>query len=774
MENLELDNELDPGHSNNMKRLMDEEDDDDDDEEDEEDDDESPRRMHNYDEDIDDYDYDRASADFVLNKGLKRRDKEKSFSLQDLSVYRNDVYTEYNKRRHSNVGKQSYFNIPQNTIMFPTIRRKQPMPGRYHHVQSKVKLYIKDIKEQNRRSVERHTKNHEDTIRGKSHTTEIHCKSNDTEGTKPIATNRTIKDYAEKTIKELEIAEACDKDGITYDASAIILNGQNNKNSLESIQEENTTTQLEINASLESAQDKRDTVNSDDKIKQKQNGTIKVIFSERENRQFADTSLGVQPSLIQNGHREVPTVLFNLRTLSYEEYMHGTSGSNQKVDLDQNVLEQEHTQPELYNNAEPMDVSETTTLENNVQQSINYPLRIENIKSIGTMANEVKSTNEQIIFDKVKRQTEEFDKATSDALQVVALKDQLNQKTVEYNNLCDTYQKQLAENVKMKQELEKLKKSLAKYEKENKQPPEQKIASIQTDFITDSITNENRAVNQAESTHVKQSNNKVSVSSVASTLSSIEQWTDSTCNLSLSMKPPTVTKALDSDDSMVLTNGMPRKNTHTLSPAFITSSRILQTLSNITQGKAKLESPLIQNSKKRLNESAAMESQNDDGSYQSQPSSSKKRKIADILGSSSFLQPFNASKTTAESHLKSNDMLKVDSQFKHPCDLANEKSQEDSSNIDTSQLKNAASLEGKAESTDDLEDNVKCFVYHENENSKDRSFLILAEEPAKNKVINEKGRIRECGPFLLGNVEVRMSEINGTINIWGKEVSFVL
>jgi len=82
-----------------------------------------------------------------------------------------------------------------------------------------------------------------------------------------------------------------------------------------------------------------------------------------------------------------------------------------------------------------------------------------------------------------------------------------------------------------------------------------------------------------------------------------------------------------------------------------------------------------------------------------------------------------------------------------------------------------STIESKMESSDDPEDNVKCFVYREDENSKDRSFLILAEEPEKDKAINEKGRIRECGPYLLGNVEVRMSEINGTINIWGKEVS---
>lgn len=760
MENLELDNELDRRHLNSMKRLIDEEDDDDD-EEDEEDEEDSPRRMQFFDEDINDYNYDRVSADFVLNKGLRRRDKEKSYSLQDLSVYRNDMHTDYPKRRHSSIVRQNYLNIPQNTVMVPATRRKQVMPAKYQHVQSKVKLYIKDIKEQNRRSMEKLVKNHEDMMYGKSQA-ETHCKGNDTESSKSVASNRTIKDYAEKAIKELEIAEASDKDGITYNASAIILNGQNNKNGLESIQEEEMCMQIEssINPQLKTVQDKRDTVNPDDKVKQKQNGTVEVSFFKRDNQQFGNTNSGMQPSLILNGHQEIPSVLHDLRSLTYDEYMRGTF--NQKINLNQNILEQEHIEPEEYDNTDPMDVSQ---MDDDVTT---YPLKIENIKSIETTTNQVKSNNEEINFDNTKSQNEEFNEAASE---ILTLKDQLNQKTIEYNNLSDTYQKQVAENLKMKQELEELKKSLAKYKKENK-PPERKIASVQTDFIIDSVTNKDR--NQVESIHVKQSNNKVSASSVASTLSSIEQWTDSTCNLSLSMKPPAVTKTLDSDDSIVLTGNMPKKNSHSPSPAFITSSRILQTLSNITQGKTKLESPLVQNSKKRvLNENTAMDLQNDD-SYQNQPSSSKKRKISNVLEPSSSSQFLKVPQNAAKSHLKSNDMPNVEYQLKPPRNLINEKLQENfKSNINTNQGKNGAPMETEIENIDDLENNVKCFVYHENENSKDRSFLILAEEPAKDK-INEKERIRECGPFLLGNVEVRMSEINGTINIWGKEVSYMI
>jgi len=137
MENLELDNEFDSDHPSNMKHLMDDEDDDDEDDEDEEDDEDSPKQMHNDDDGIDDnYEiecYDGRSDDFLLNRRLKNRDKEKSLSLQDLNTYKN---VEYFKRRHSRGLRPAYLNIPEQAIMYSMIQKK---PGKYHYVQSKVK-----------------------------------------------------------------------------------------------------------------------------------------------------------------------------------------------------------------------------------------------------------------------------------------------------------------------------------------------------------------------------------------------------------------------------------------------------------------------------------------------------------------------------------------------------------------------------------------------------------------------------------------------------------
>ncbi|KYM78819.1 hypothetical protein ALC53_10739 [Atta colombica] len=758
MENLELDNDFDSDHPNNMKHLMDDEDDDDEDDEDEEDDEDSPRQMH--DDGIDDnYEtdyYDGRSDDFIFNRRLKNRHKEKSLSLQDLKVYKNNMNDGYFKRRHSQGLRSNYPNIPEQTIVYSMIQRKQPIPGKYHYVQSKVKRYIKDIKDQNRRSIEKHVKQHqEDTTHYKSNSDH---KNNDTEKTMPTVTNKTIKDYAERTIKELEIAETCENsmDKVAYNTitTPIILNGQENKNCLESIQEESIQTQVQIDIPFESTQNERDLMNTDSKM-QKQNGTIedkslKFNYTDKEIPNFS--------SLTQNGHQEIPTVFYDLRTLSYDEYMHGTSNSSQKTDLNKNahVIEQGHIQSEAFNNSDLMEVSTDG-------EEDTCSLRIENIKSIKTMSDEAKH-NKQITFEKT---NEEF-KTTLDTSEVTTLKKKLTQKTVKYNSLLDTYQKQLMENLKMKQELDELRKTLAKYEKENK-PPEQKVASVQTDVFIDSVSNQSR--DQTEPIHVKQSNNKISGSSVASTLSSIDQWSSSACNLSVSIKPPEITKTLQSDDSIVLTDGTPRK-TRSLSRAFITSSRILQTLSSITQGKTKPESPLVQNSKKRLNENVSMNlNQNDESNYQCLPSSSKKRKITDILEPSNFLQSFKVSQTSVESHSKLNE-TPSESQFKNSCDSVNKNVDLQSSLSNASQLGAATSMvESKTETVDDPEDNVKCFVYREDENSKDRSFLILAEEPENDKAINEKGRRRECGPYLLGNVEVRMSEMNGTINIWGKEIS---
>lgn len=66
----------------------------------------------------------------------------------------------------------------------------------------------------------------------------------------------------------------------------------------------------------------------------------------------------------------------------------------------------------------------------------------------------------------------------------------------------------------------------------------------------------------------------------------------------------------------------------------------------------------------------------------------------------------------------------------------------------------------------ETQDKIKVIKYPEDEEGNQQGFLIRAEEISDNPSSSGK----KCGPFMLGNVEVYMSEVNGTINIWGKEV----
>nr|XP_033340202.1 uncharacterized protein PF11_0213-like isoform X3 [Megalopta genalis] len=627
--------------------------DDEEDEDEEDDDDENHIRLHHDDyEDIEtDYEqvcYDRASDDFLLNSRLKQHHKERSLSLQDLSYTKNNIHSPYNnKKRHSTyLFKQNYSGLQQNSIAYNVAHKRQSLPLKYQNVESKVKQYINDIKEQTKKSMEKRFKG-QGYVVNKNHEEN----ENDTDPLKLTVPNKVIKDYAEKTIKDLQQEE-------------------NNEN--------------------------------------------------------------------VNGHQQAPTV-FNLRTLSYEEYMHGIPEFEQK----EGANEQRHktqdkiNEPETYNDTEMINVQE---LENS---NTDCPLKIANVKSIRAIQDEPENLN----FTKTN---------LTESVEVMQLKAQLNQKDVQFLNLQNTYQKTLAENSKMKQELDALRKSLAKYESESK-TSETKIASVQTESIAE-ISSIAKVTTSSGST-----NNKVSTGSIASTISSLDQWADSAASLAVSIKPPDLTPILNSDDSLVLNDATPKKVPHPLSRTFITSSRILQTLSNITQGKtSKVENPLVKNNNKRVNENATDQLPNLEYNSPMHASTSKKRKATDMLGASTFVQPFKIPHTIAGSENKSPNTSNAD--LKYSEEQSNMKGEQD----DEDPITMEAQTEG---ATNHGDDDVKFFVYRDNDNSKNKSFLIQAEEPTKDVLENEKNRIQECGPYLLGNLEVRMSEINGTISVWGKEVN---
>ncbi|XP_078041701.1 uncharacterized protein LOC144472462 isoform X2 [Augochlora pura] len=717
--------------------------DDEEDEDEEDDDDENHIRLHHDDEeDIEtDYEqdcYDRASDDFLLNSRLKQHHKERSLSLQDLSFTKNNIHSPYNnKKRHSlNLFGQNYSGLQENSIAYNVAYKRQSLPLKYQHVESKVKRYIRDIKEQTRKSMEKRFKEQEYIV-NKNHEEN----ENDTDPLKLTVTNKVIKDYAEKAIKDLQQEENNENGNSIYNTAQILENGDNNKidikvteNQLKHIRRNN-----DMNAFGDIQNEKR-AQNSNDKL-EKRNGSVDVNAHHIEYQNSLDRNVKLnnmdQPSLV-NGHQQAPTV-FNLRTLSYEEYMHGIPEFEQK----EGTNEQRHktqdkmNESETYNDAEMINVQE---IENS---STDCPLKIANVKSIRAIHDEPENVN----FTKTN---------LTESVEVMQLKVQLNQKDAQFLSLQNTYQKTLAENLKMKQELDALRKSLAKYETESK-TSETKIASVQTESIAE-ISSITKATTNSGST-----NNKVSTGSIASTISSLDQWADSAPSPAVSIKPPDLTPILNSDDSLVLTDATPRKLPHPLSRTFITSSRILQTLSNITQGKtSKVESPLVRNNKKRVNENSADQLINLEYNSSMQASTSKKRKATDMLDASTFVQPFKIPHTINGSEKKTADTSNMD--FKYSEEQSNMKGEQDD--------EDPTSMEAQTqETTNRDDDDVKFFVYRDNENSKNKSFLIQTEEPSKDMLENENNRIRECGPYLLGNLEIRMSEINGTISVWGKEVN---
>lgn len=186
------------------------------------------------------------------------------------------------------------------------------------------------------------------------------------------------------------------------------------------------------------------------------------------------------------------------------------------------------------------------------------------------------------------------------------------------------------------------------------------------------------------------------------------------------MTVPNVTAALNSDDSVNVNENTPNK----LSDAVLTtSSRILKTLAKLTQNTNRSESPLA---KSNAFDEMMNNLKEDDGN-------SRKRKANEMSGpSAGSEQPFKIPNTTGESNRRAS----------------------------------VASTSSQANENDnDSEKNrVKAFVFNDNENDNRKAFLIRAAQSSDNQSFTE------CGPYKFGNVEIKMTEANGTINIWGREV----
>lgn len=438
------------------------------------------------------------------------------------------------------------------------------------------------------------------------------------------------------------------------------------------------------------------------------------------------TSTSLRESRLPNGHESAST-FYNMRPLTYEGYMNSSSIS--------------------------MDPSSETL----------YPLKIANVQSVPMNLDNISQglrranpENNQNKSSKMNQISFEMDKKNAE---ITTLKMQLDQKSVQYDNLKVDYQKTISENLKMKQELESLRKALSKREKEN-EPRPVKVAAVQTETYI-----EPEPIKSAKKIPITQ---KSSNSSLETGSSSIERWPESsieqiTESTSTFIKPPEF--EINSNSSSYIA-GSP-KNLQ-LSKSFITSSRILQTLASITQNKTNKVESFMSNMTNKDNSrvESTKETREHSNSMTNQSHCSKKRKATEMMEHSNFSQPFKIPHT-ATGPLRKSFHADDNSLFKHPESLNKSKN---TSYVNSGSLKNDQMNESFQ--SIDLDDNIKFYVYREDENSEEKSFLIQTTEPSRKS--NKESRLQECGPYLLGNVEIRMSEVNGLINIWGKEVSVTL
>ena len=541
---------------------------------------------------------------------------------------------------------------------------------------------------------------------------------------------KPIKEYAEKVIKELEREECSDDQNPTYATLELVENGQEST-SLKLSNDKLSTdsaTPMEIDCSPISKENQGERLG-------KANGIIEFRAESEITFTPIEKAATITRMNEQVNGTEPTSNLVNLRTLSYDEYMRGTS-HEEEVEIDSNDIC-------LISPKKPLQDPLNSEFRNS--NNVNS-IQITNVRK-KNHDSQIVDIYENNVEDSVKMIYDETEKIQAENSEVLMLKATLNQRNAQFDCLQVAYQKTLAENIAMKQELENLKKMMK--ERDDYESRKKKSASIQTDEPVGKDLEKNTLT-------AKNGQKKISISSINSAVSSIHHWSESACSPAISIASPDVRNVLNSDESSVF-DDTPKKPPRTFSKAFITSSRILQTLSNITQGKTNMNSPLVRDLKHEETQNNQAKT-NEDSSTSGTATNPKKRKATDMLEAPPFAQPFKIPHTSATGRK-----------------ILNQDAGSETLQLNGLASKNENCIENSKETVGednnmkkkDLGDGLKYFVYRDDENSKDRSFLIQAEDPGK---ISNKGTVRECGPYLLGNLEVRMTEVNGTINIWGKEV----
>ncbi|XP_063974672.1 probable serine/threonine-protein kinase kinX isoform X2 [Diachasmimorpha longicaudata] len=644
---------------------------------DEDDEEEAEYLRRNNDED-DDEDYseseieaeqfERSSDDFVQRPSevLESQARERSRSLQDLTSPTRRIGKFNSNRQHSELDGRADFNLGGQRRCF--------LGGpKYGHITSKVKQYIHGMKEQSRLSRQRRSRDPLDVNRELANVIKRDQAMETDIRVNPQS--RLLKSYMENNMKHMIVEDPTRAEDMTVNRHLVengaeiisVDTGETLKKSYD------TTMVMEVDKENEICPDKHQ-----HQLDKKPNGVMIVDYPglspvEPKPSVNLKDNQEVKVETLTNGKDEMKQIT-NCQSVSYEDFIKGNFDGNQ----DQKTEKQRKP---------PSDPLELTAIIQENMSAAPSALKIQQGEPIS-----------QEIVISTRNPTENP--------AVVLLKAQLNKKVVECDGIKEDYKRivnknfQLRndynlmadKNLQLEKKLSDLTKTLAQYQKEKTK--EMRAVEVQTEPLS-TVIDKSLVVSQPKVEQEKMSNN--SFRSIGSGPSSIEQWTDSNCSPSISLKPPNVGSILNSDDSLCL--GTPPKTTpRPISQAFYTSSRILQTLANITQGK----------------------------SDPANPNTGGRRNNAPDAGD----------KTTVES----------------PASHKNDGNKRDEDDVEEIEVN----------------DGIKCYVYKEDMDSKERSFLLQAEETNK---IGNNGVVRECGPFLLANLEVRMSEANGTLNIWGREIN---
>ncbi|KAG8038280.1 hypothetical protein G9C98_006607 [Cotesia typhae] len=725
----------------------DEEDEEDDDDDDEEEEDDELEKYKRYDRSEDEYEadkFERSSDDYVLRPSvvLDKDCKKRSASMEELSPRKRA------EKNHKRQALPTHFEEVSGHLEVSLISNpRKNTPGRnYNHITSKVKQYIQDGQERRRLSAQY-------TLR-----LNPQCKR--------------LKEYAALTLKNLAAEDPLSIVEVNLD-NHITANGNNTEADSKNNKQDNEKAKIEIKVD-----DDENTTKSVEKVIDKVNGVIEHSNDNEKVYQKDEEEIDQPENLTENN----PLEILSVQTLTSEEFAKNNYREVNEGEID-NLIENNIEKETEEITVEPLNILQINSqsiegqemgeemseespnkqeYENTVRELM-YQLEKKNsvcaqigqdyqnaVKENLVMKTEVENLRKALEYQQEiqRQQLQQLQRQQKMVLEQQKKIESQEQRVREQQEQIQTQQQQIL----TQQQLLKEQQMLLEQEKA-KNVKEVESVAIQTDDQPQTM------LRSSTKTNLIPPSNDVSTSSTGLTISAIEQWTDSECSPTVSIKPPNVDHLLNSVNSDSGANSEAnaatekKSSTATTTPrstsrAVLTTTRIIETLARITPGK--LNGSDSQGQSKDPINPLIMKANN-----------CRKRKASESFGTAeSGPQPFKIPTIIFNDEKKFN--LNSDT------DAAAVKS--------SGASQSAASQSGLDEKTGqhlndgEDKDDVKCIIWHEDEVTKQRSCLIQATVPPDESA-KMKGKLRQCGPYLLGNVEVRISEANGTLNIWGKELT---